>query len=112
MRKISYKKTLTDAFLNTTPHITVKIKRKGSRNIYIPKKLSEKHKQFLAAKWMLTNAVLKKKRKLYEGVLEELVDSSLKNSSAIKKRDDLHKLAEENLRGPRRKFKFNPKKNL
>ena len=101
-----YESTLTNAFINTTPHVTVKIKRKGSKNIYIAKKLSENHKKYLAAKWMLTNAALKKKRKLYEGIIEELFESSLKTSICVKKRNDLHKLVAETLPDPKKKKKF------
>jgi len=39
----------------------------------------------------------KQKRKVFEGVFEELIESSLKKSASIKKREELHKLAEESL---------------
>lgn len=93
----NYKKTLTDAFLNTTPYISVKTKRKGSKNIYLPTKISKKRGQFLSAKWLLTNSFSKQKRNFYEGIVEELLESSLKKSLSVKKRDELHKLAEESL---------------
>lgn len=92
-----FENTLKNAFFNTTPTIGVKVRRKGSKNIYIPKKLTFKHSKYLAAKWMLTNAFAKKKRNLHEAIIEELVESSLKKSLSAKKRDDLHKLAEESL---------------
>lgn len=46
---------------------------------------------------MYSNALSKKKRKLYEGVIEELMDSSMKKSNSNKKCEELHKLAEESL---------------
>jgi ribosomal protein S7 len=45
----------------------------------------------------LQNGVNKKKRNFINGVIEELVESSVKKSISVKKRDDLHKLAEESL---------------
>ena len=56
-----FNEVLMNAFLNTIPFINVKTKRKGSRNIYIPMKISEKKGDFLASNWILTNAFAKKK---------------------------------------------------
>ena len=39
----------------------------------------------------------KKKRNFYEGIVEELIECSLKKSPSLKKREDLYKLAEDNL---------------
>lgn len=88
---------LQNAFLYTKPLVGVKPKRKGSKNIYLPLKLTERRSSFLSSKWMLTNAFAKNKRKFYEGVIEELIESSLKKSNSNKKCDELHKLAEESL---------------
>lgn len=88
---------LEKAFLNATPFIGVKSKRKGSKNIFLPKKLSTNRSMFLATKWILTNSFEKKKRHFYEGLFEELIESSKKKSASVKKREDLHKLAEESL---------------
>jgi ribosomal protein S7 len=46
----NYENTLKNAFLNTTPYVSVKTKRKGSKNIYIPLKISPKRGKFLSAK--------------------------------------------------------------
>ena len=45
----------------------------------------------------MTNSFAKQKRNFYEGIVEELIDSSLKKSLSVKKRDELHKLADESL---------------
>ena len=93
----NFKTTLTNAFLNTTPYVSVKTKRKGSKNIYLPLKITKKRGKYLSAKWLLTNSFAKQKRNFYEGIVEELIDSSLKKSLSVKKRDELHKLADESL---------------
>jgi ribosomal protein S7 len=46
---------------------------------------------------MSSNILAKKKNKIYESIVEELIESSSKKSTSAKKRDELHKLAEENL---------------
>lgn len=89
--------TLKTAFANTIPVVGVKTTRKGSKNIYVPMRLTPRRGKFLAAKWMSSNVLAKKKYNLYESVVEELIESASKKSSSTKKRDDLHKLAEENL---------------
>lgn len=88
---------LEKAFSNTIPFVGVKTKRKGSKNIYVPIRLTLRKGKFLSAKWMITAGTLKKRRNFFEGILEELIESSLQKSSSAKKRNDLHKLAEESL---------------
>lgn len=88
---------LDSAYKNLTPHVGVITKRKGSKNIYIPYRLSKKKQNFLATKWILLNALAKKKRKFYDGILEELIECSSKTSISIKKKEELLKLAEENV---------------
>jgi small subunit ribosomal protein S7 len=88
---------LKTAFTNTTPVVGVKTARKGSKNIYVPTRLTPRRGKFLAAKWMSSNILTKKKHKIYESIVEELIESSSKKSTSAKKRDELHKLAEENL---------------
>ena len=98
-----FTKIVNDAFLNTRPYLGVQTKRKGSKNIYIPIKLSLNRGNFLAAKWMLTNAILKKKRFFSDGILEELFESSVKKSSSVKKCVELHKLVEDNITNIKKK---------
>jgi ribosomal protein S7 len=81
------------AYKNLIPHVGVITKRKGSKNIYIPYRLSQKKQ----TKWVLLNALAKKKRKFYDGILEELLECSTKTSVSIKKKKELLKLAEENV---------------
>jgi len=88
---------LDSAYKNLIPHVGVITKRKGSKNIYIPYRLSKKKQNFLATKWILINALAKKKRKFYDGILEELIECSSKTSLSIKKKEELLKLAEENV---------------
>lgn len=54
---------------------------------------------------MVTNILSKKNSKLSLNIFEELTQCSLKASSAIKKCEDLHKLAEDSLINIRRKSK-------
>jgi len=51
--------------------------------------------------WTPTSSLLKKKRFFYEGILEELIETSLKKSVSIKKFIDLNNLVEDSLQNLR-----------
>lgn len=93
----SFNPVFKNAFLNTTPYVSVKTKRKGSKNIYVPLKITANRGKFLSAKWIISNASSRNKRYISEGIVDELIESSSKKSLSVKKRDELHKLAEESL---------------
>lgn len=93
----NFEKTLDNAFLNVTPYVSVKTKRKGSKNIYLPLKITNRRSKYLGSTWILKHGLAKKKRNFIEGVVDEIFESSLNKSLSVKKRDDLHKLAEESL---------------
>lgn len=117
-QSVAYKNfdlTLTNAFKKTLPAVGLRSRRKGSKNIYVPFKISENRKKYLGAHWMLMNAFSKNTRYLYEGIVEELVDCSLNKSESLKKKRSWNKLAADsigNLRfGPRmKKRKFRKRK--
>lgn len=93
----NFEKVLDTAFKNTTPKLSVKSKRKGSKNIFIPIKISENKGKFLSSTWLRTNALSKKKNNFYQGVLEEFIESSLKKSGSVKKYNELYSTIENNL---------------
>lgn len=94
---------LESAFKNLILHVGILTKRKGSKNIYIPYKLPKKKTYFFAIKWLLENSLIKKKKNFFEALFEELMDCSIGTSLSIKKKEELLKLAENNLRNIRRK---------
>ena len=102
--KQNFSSMIDKAFLNTKPYVGVVTKRKGSKNIYIPQKLSPKRSLFTALKWIRENASSNKK--FFENFVEELNKCSLKTSIAIKKREELLKLAEDNLSNLKKKSKI------
>lgn len=94
---IKFDKTLKKAFNCIKPGVGLKTKRRGSKNIYIPYRLTERRSKYISANWILTSALSRNKRKLYEKIVEELVETSLKKSSSNKKYTEMFKLAEESL---------------
>lgn len=94
---IKFDTVLKKAFNAITPGIGLKTKRRGSKNIYIPYRLTERRSKYLSANWILTSALSRNKHKLHEKIVEELIETSLKKSSSNKKYSEMFKLAEESL---------------
>ena len=102
--KQNFSLMIDKAFINTKPFVGVVTKRKGSKNIYIPQKLSSKRSLFTALKWI--RETTSSNQKFFENFVEELNKCSLKTSIVIKKREELLKLAEDNLSNLKKKSKI------
>jgi len=96
-KPITFNNVLNQALHNVTPFVNIKTKRKGSKNIYIPVRLTLRHSKFLAAKWILTTADIKSTSKFYENLINELKESAVNKSLSVKKYIELYKVVEENL---------------
>ena len=81
------------AISNTSPSMGVTVKRKGSKNAYVPFKITPARSKFLSSKWIITHARLKTNKNFYKSLAEEIVNSSKKTSLSSKKRNDLHELS-------------------
>ena len=91
-------KIINRAVTLTTPYINVKTKRLGSRNIYIPKRMKKNFSEFLSSKWILESAKNRSENQFYKKLVNELIDIVTNKSNAAKKKQELHKLAAENLK--------------
>ena len=96
---------IATAISNTSPKISVKTKRKGSKNVYIPTTITKNHSKYLSSNWLLTHAKLKNNKCFYKNLAEELIESSHKKSLSFKKCYEMHKLAEASLSNLKNKAK-------
>lgn len=98
-----------DQFLNSiknvTPALSVKTKRKGSKNIYLPIPITTARSKFLASTWLIKSAKTKQHTKFYKNLSEELLESAKKKSLSFKKCFELHKLVEASLSNIKIKIK-------
>jgi|688.fasta_scaffold04671_2 ribosomal protein S7 len=90
-------KNIIDVLQNTTPKVSVKTKRKGSKNIYIPIKITKKRAQYLSYNWIVSCAKIKPHKNFYINFTEELVECLNKKSASVKKCNSLHDLAENSI---------------
>ena len=89
-------KTFNDAISNIRPNLEVRSRRVGGATYQIPVEVNTKRSQTLALRWLL-DATRKRKNKTMSGKLfNEIMDASQNKGSAIKKREDTHKMAESN----------------
>ena len=84
------------AVRNASPNVEVKSKRVGGANYQVPKEVSSDRKLALAYRWILAGARAKKGGTMTARLSEELIAASKNEGSAVKKREDVHKMAEGN----------------
>lgn len=84
------------AIKNVSPLLELKSKRVGGANYQVPIQVSGERRQTLAIRWILTACRAKKGKRMAEKLADELIDASNKIGTAMKKRDDTHRMAEAN----------------
>jgi len=95
-----FKKDSLDTFIkaieNVSPSMEVKSKRVGGATYQVPIEVSEKRKKSLAMRWIISAAKKGKGKLMKEKLAGELVESSENKGGAIKKKEDVHRMAEAN----------------
>ena len=89
-------KVFNDAVNNIRPNLEVRSRRVGGATYQVPVEVKTKRSQTLALKWLLDAARNRKNKTMSDKLFNELLDASQKRGSAIKKREDTHKMAESN----------------
>lgn len=84
------------ALKNVAPLVELKSRRVGGANYQVPIPVSGERRVTLAIRWIKSAAKGKKGKRMAEKLAEELVDASNKTGVAMKKREDVHRMAEAN----------------
>lgn len=84
------------AIRNAGPTTEVRSRRIGGANYQVPREVRPERKQSLAFRWIKEAARGKKGVPMAASLADELILASKNEGSAIKKRDDTHKMAEAN----------------
>ena len=85
-----------DAMNNVMPLLEVKARRIGGATYQVPIEVRPERRQTLGIRWMLIAARKRGEKLMSERVAGELLDASNNTGSAVKKREDTHKMAEAN----------------
>lgn len=84
------------ALNNISPTVEVRSKRIGGATYQVPMEVRPERKMALAMRWIIQAAQDRHGKSLDQLLLSELLDAYNNIGSAMKKRDDLHKMAEAN----------------
>ena len=89
-------KVFNDAINNIRPNLEVRSRRVGGATYQVPVEVNYKRSQTLALTWLLEASRKRKNKSMSDKLFNELMDASQSKGSAIKKREDTHKMAESN----------------
>jgi len=84
------------AITNVGPSVEVRSRRVGGANYQVPKEVRAERRRSLAFRWIVGAARSGKGRPMHVKLADELVAAAKNEGSAIKKRDDVHRMAESN----------------
>lgn len=87
---------LETAIGNATPRLEVKSMRIGGATYQVPKRVSKERGKTLAMRWIVEAAKKKKGKPMRESLAQEILDASNNQGKAIKKKRNIHRMAEAN----------------
>lgn len=85
-----------EALKNATPTVEVKPRRVGGSTYQVPVEVNVKRRSALAMRWIIEGARNRSGRDMAIRLANELMDASRGEGTAIKKREDAHRMAEAN----------------
>ena len=89
-------KVFNSAIENVRPNLEVRSRRVGGATYQVPVEVKSNRSQALALRWILDASRKRKNKTMLEKLFFELMDASQNKGSAVKKREDTHKMAESN----------------
>ena len=81
---------------NVMPSIEVRSRRVGGATYQVPVEVRTSRRQALGIRWIISAARDRNERTMTERLSAELLDASNNRGNAVKKREDVHKMAEAN----------------
>jgi len=103
MRKLEEKgggegalKLFTKAVENAKPMLEVKTRRVGGANYQVPVEVNPNRRTSLAIRWLLSYSRGRAEKGMIDKLTNELLDAANNKGAAIKKKEDVHRMAEAN----------------
>ena len=81
---------------NVAPHVEVRSRRVGGATYQVPVDVRPERRQALAIRWLITAARNRNETTMVDRLSGELLDAANNRGSAVKKREDTHRMAEAN----------------
>ncbi len=89
-------KLFHDALENVGPHLEVKSRRVGGATYQVPMEVRPVRRIALAIRWLIDASRKRSEKTMMARLAAELADASQNRGAAVKKREDVHKMAEAN----------------
>jgi len=87
---------VTRALENAKPRVEVKSRRVGGATYQVPLEVDASRSESLAMRWLVTFARNKKGTPMHVALANEIKDAANNQGNAVRKRDDMHKMAQAN----------------
>jgi small subunit ribosomal protein S7 len=84
------------ALENSKPLVEVKSRRVGGATYQVPVEIRDSRREALAMRWLITAARKRSGKAMADKLADELVDAFNNTGTAVKKKEDTHKMAEAN----------------
>ena len=81
---------------NVAPHVEVRSRRVGGATYQVPVDVRPERRQALAIRWLINAARARNETTMVERLSGELMDAANNRGSAVKKREETHRMAEAN----------------
>jgi small subunit ribosomal protein S7 len=88
--------TLKRAVENTKPQLEVKSRRVGGATYQVPVEVRPRRATTLSIRWLVGYSRQRREKTMAERLANELLDASNGTGAAVKRREDMHKMAESN----------------
>ena len=85
-----------EAINNIKPTVEVRSRRVGGATYQVPVEVKSKRSQALALRWLIDASRKRKDKNMSDKIFNEIFDAYQNRGSAIKKKEDTHKMAESN----------------
>ena len=85
-----------EAINNIRPTVEVRSRRVGGATYQVPVEVKSKRAQALALRWLVDASRKRKDKHMSDKIFNEIFDAYEKKGSAVKKKEDVHKMAESN----------------
>ncbi|MGZ6287065.1 MAG: 30S ribosomal protein S7 [Bdellovibrionota bacterium] len=89
-------KVFKKAIDNVKPHVEVKSRRVGGANYQVPVEVRPSRRQSLSSRWIIEFARKRTEKSMRERLAGEFMDAFQMRGGAIKRREDVHRMAEAN----------------
>ncbi|HIG83184.1 MAG TPA: 30S ribosomal protein S7 [Verrucomicrobia bacterium] len=88
--------SLTRAIENAKPRVEVKSRRVGGATYQVPLEVSTKRQESLAIRWVVSFARSRRGTPMHLALANEIRDAASNSGNAVRKRDEMHKMAQAN----------------